>query len=734
MKKMKSFFKQLNFPILYWFSLFVCLLIFIIIGFIPLVLRLWDSVCCFGIDFFNYLKFVFVGEEINEVLGTYSYVSINENMFSSLLPIDARFFFEQLLNIICVGFNETVFIYWWNQAVNVLLIILRILSLLLIVGLSFYFSFKNYFSLHEYQEKTVEKTSIFKKIYCYIEAFFKNIYETVKDIIFDLVEFTKKHSWVFKTFLLLVLFKTKILSLILESIGFLLAFICKFDFLNLWNQLLLIFQELFPYLIAIPLWIYILIVLALLARHWIKASDDELRHLHLILKTIVKNEFTTTNFFVGKPGSGKDLLMTELTIVAESSLRYDLLNDVILPIRKEFPEFPFNSFEKHLQAKRGNKEIVNWAQAENYVLSVANEVIEKEKDLFFNYPWKTKKSFHYDELVNKSIFDAISEYAHAYFMYSSNTVLACSNYAIRFDNLKIDNGHFIIFDDDFVSHDNRYLYDFSSYSHINNYDWERVYKKMEYNEQSSLEEGLINAFSEYAKERGNQNDNRAYKIDDELANPLNDGTNTWWKTKSHVNTIRGKRYGKSFVNDQRDQALNSDNRDTFEYTWEILSRTEYRNVLHGFWYSQMLLDLITSFTDNLVWKLINNRSDDGLISYLIKKINSSCHMILTRIKNRYGFDYIEVKNQYDKKIKVPIIYKLDYADRYNTGAFGSVYKEQLLNNTMSFDESPTYESSLASIDELLSQNSYFINKFIFINQNQERSQTDEDPEDQEENF
>ena len=92
------------------------------------------------------------------------------------------------------------------------------------------------------------------------------------------------------------------------------------------------------------------------------------------------------------------------------------------------------------------------------------------------------------------------------------------------------------------------------------------------------------------------------KIIDEDINQLNDGTNSFWKTKSHINVIRGKRYGQAFINDQREDSLNADNKEIFEYIWNIQNRSEPKSVLHGFWYSRMLLELSSSFISNLYEK------------------------------------------------------------------------------------------------------------------------------------
>ena len=205
------------------------------------------------------------------------------------------------------------------------------------------------------------------------------------------------------------------------------------------------------------------------------------------------------------------------------------------------------------------------------------------------------------------------------------------------------------------------------------------------------------------------------KVDSPETNQLNDGTNIWWKTKSHENTIRNKRYGQAFVNDQRDQSMNADNRETFEYTWEIKSKSDSRLVLPGFWYSLMLLDLISSFSRNQVERLADVRSDDPLLYFIFKKLNSWCYSLQQKINNRYGLHHLTLSNQFGETIKVPIIHKLAYSDRYTSGALGSMYIKQFEVNTEGFIDSPTYSSSLATKEELECQNSYFINRFYQMN-------------------
>ncbi len=61
-----SKFKDFNF--IYWFSLFLVAFISLCSSLIPTLIRLWKSICVLGINFWNYLKFIFVFEKNENVL------------------------------------------------------------------------------------------------------------------------------------------------------------------------------------------------------------------------------------------------------------------------------------------------------------------------------------------------------------------------------------------------------------------------------------------------------------------------------------------------------------------------------------------------------------------------------------------------------------------------------------------------------------------------------------------
>lgn len=708
--------KNLNSKDYIWIAFLFVLSIWLVPSFVELVIRLYNSVKMFFVNILIYIKFVFLGIDAEGIITTKSILDLGSSTPSNpeieeVIPISFDVVSIQFVNVLKLPFNKLIIKLYFSEILNLLVLILRLVLIFVMLFLVVKILLNNYFAYHEFNEKEIFKESKEKKAYLKITSLLK------KYLINPIKEFViySKNKIYWKIGLTIICYKLKIISLLIESISFILAFVVSYDLVKLWEQMVAIISDLWPVLKNIPIIMYLIIFILLKMKKCIEDADDEVRHQHLILKGIVKNEMTTTNFVVGPPSSGKDLLCTQCALIAESNLRYDLKN-ILIDIRSEYPEFNFVCFEQKIQLLIIERKIVNWRQCEKYV--------EDNPEEFMN-EYLGEKEYHYNELSNKHIIKALSEYAHAYFMYIQDSVLVASNYAIRFDNLQINTGHFIEYDDDFLSHDNRFEEEYSSYSHIVNFDWFRVYKKVINDEFASLEDGCILVLTEYAKERLNQNELKYISLKDEEANQLNDGTNIWWKTKTHENVIRNKRYGQAFINDQRDQSLNADNREIFEYQWKIISKSEDVIVLKGFWFSRVVLDSISKFFRIELEKLMSVRSDDSLLYYLIKKINSFTYSLQERIINRWGIHYLTIENQYQKRIKVPLIHKLIYSNRYNTGTFGSLYIEQMEINKEGMIDYPTYKSTLATKEELEIQRSYFIERFYKENEESKGEEIDE---------
>ena len=447
---MKKFFTLIKENI--YFVIWIFVLLFLILinvnTFISNIVRLFNSFINSFLNIWIYIKAVFAGIFDSSPISSLNLIDGSAELIEVILPYDFKYFGIQLESIFKLCFTEFYFNYYWSYASNWLLLGMRIFLIIGMIGLLLYFLFKSYFEPTEFDENKINKESKNKKIFL---DFNRKTFIPLFNFIKNLIVWTKENQRYFWISILLIMFKFKIISIFIDSIGFIFAFVVTFNFQELWNQIVAILIDLLPILLSIPWYGYLIIVLAILAIIQIRYAEDEVRHLYSLAKILVKYDMTTTNYFVGPPGVGKDVVGTFCTCVAESNLRYDLLQ-VLLDIRSEYPEFCFTFFELDLKEQIEKRNVINWIQAEEYAISKSVECIDKDL-LLYDYDYKNKKSFHYNELTNQSIFEALSDYAHAYFMYVQDSVLAASNYAIRFDNIKLDSGHFVLFDDDFLSHD-----------------------------------------------------------------------------------------------------------------------------------------------------------------------------------------------------------------------------------------------------------------------------------------
>ena len=385
-KKFLSKVKTLTFKDWIWITLlFFILTIWLIPVMIDRVIRLFNSIGMFLNNIWIYLSFVVAGIDPEGVQSSLPFVDTTISIWEIILPIDPKFFVVALTNFFTLPFNSLIFQLYLNNLINTLLLISR----LILIGVMIYFLIKlllvSYYSYQDFDIKEIGKESKQKTIFLKIGKFLKKF--VVKPIV-NFYNFSKdKYYW--KLVIIIVLFRLKVISLAIESFSFLFAFVVSFDFIGLYEQVVAIIYDLYPVIKFIPLIVWIGLFLFFKYRSWILQAEDEVRHQQLILKTIVKSQMTTTNFFVGPPGVGKDLLMTECTIIAESNLRYDL-RTVLFDIRSEYPEFNFVEFEQFLQYLIANRIVVNWRQCEKFIHDYLYEQIDYGITNIFGYSLSNK--------------------------------------------------------------------------------------------------------------------------------------------------------------------------------------------------------------------------------------------------------------------------------------------------------------------------------------------------------
>ena len=308
-------------------------------------------------------------------------------------------------------------------------------------------------------------------------------------------------------------------------------------------------------------------------------------------------------------------------------------------------------------------------------------------------------------------------YAQSYFVYNIPSSLILSNHSIRSDNYYDSIGNFPLWHSGFFNTDPNYVNNVSRYSHILDFDSMRLLKKIDPGSNNTIDIGVI-SWTEGGKERGNQIENRGMKKDSDVANPLNDGTNSWLKIARHNSMIDNDSFLKIILDDQRPESLGADARELCEKIIHIQKTSDYKNSLLLFRFEYIIYSLIKSKWEDIYKKYRYYRSDNTLLFFILKSIYSVYFKYINRLYNRYG--YIEStlaceKGTLDGELetnKYYLMFPKIYLNRYSTDCYSDFFFQKGIKSKKGINDIKEYESVRASLDELAEQNSYFINDLI----------------------
>lgn len=219
----------------------------------------------------------------------------------------------------------------------------------------------------------------------------------------------------------------------------------------------------------------------------------------------------------------------------------------------KFPYFPWLAFELELRKCMEYGTVYNLATVKEWV-KLKEKRFFKHKDTarqLYGYDYTRYGLFYDDALKISSLFDVLSTYAQAYFLYITESSLIVSNYAVRTDNAILSNGNFPLWLTDFFSESKRK----SRHSHILDFDVLRLGKKvLEHNPNAgSFEFGVV-AITEIGKERGNNLELKEVKKACDETNQKNDLFNSWLKMCRHSATVDNYPFIKVFTDEQRPES------------------------------------------------------------------------------------------------------------------------------------------------------------------------------------
>lgn len=670
--------------------------------------RLWLSCKTFIKNFIYYFVEIFdIKINVDSGLSIENVLDIKGGFDSlKILPVQFDVFKQEFITFFKLFININSYSSFFAYVLPYISNFCRFLIIILPLLLALYFMAQNYFEFDEEREIVPES-----KHYLRYRKFEEKILYPLINLIKSFIQYLINQQVYLKVIIILFLFSINAFSIILDFFSWYLYFVTSFKLISLYDFLVIVFLDLAPFLVKIPLLIYISFFYWVFDRIRINFAYKKLQAMESYDMGFV-NSLGSYTFIKGGPGSGKTLTMTNFQLCAEEIIRNRLF-DNLKEINLEFPNFNFSLLEKELEKEVENHHIFNHYQAKLWMEKKVIEFLENpNENNFFGYDFSKDNLEFNNGLYLETLFEALSDYAQSYYLYSMPCPLSTANYSIRHNGQIIFNGYFKMWSYDWL-HENPELIDYSYNCKILDFNSFRISKKLNTDETNSyLLDGCIVGITEIDKERRNQFYTNRLDKDDVIANQLNDGYNDYSKMKRHDSTIRNKLIFMGLMDCQRDGSVNSDLVDINEYMITIHKQeNQWESSLFMFWLEPMIIESYLNFRNNLYYQFRLNRDDKTLIVYLLNKVAFHFNNYITKRNNIFNFKKInlDITNGVDSKEQTfYLMSKKIFARRYSTNCYSPYFEEKYLEAERGFIDIPNFSNYVPTIDELKTMNSYFI--------------------------
>ena len=612
----------------------------------------------------------------------------------------------------------------------------NISKFMLLVGLPLILLFVIMFKLYmSKQNNDYNKDSKLLKMFKWFEL---KIYTPVKNWVLAFIDFLKENNNYIKLWLLIWAFNFNLIAICIEFFAFYFYFVMAFDFKGIYIQIYKLFCDLSVMLAFIPVFVWVIVACIVTYKICKKIGYARLNHFENKNCGFI-NERSIVLMVCGTMGKKKTTAITDIALSQEKMFR-DKAFEKLLENDMKFPFFPWINLENNLKWAMDNHLIYNLATTREYIKFYESWFLKAQE-----YDKSTQKSIcrhlkkHYGYMFNNLIFDydfvqygltyddklqvvdiwkVIENYSQLYFVYIIQSSLIISNYSVRTDNQMSDLGNFPLWDNDFFKRDSKLIDSYSRHAHIIDFDALRLGKKViENNKQKdSFDFGVVN-ITEIGKERKNTLELKETKKNEDLANQKNDGFNNMLKMCRHSATIDNFPFIKFISDEQRPESLGADARDLCEIV-HIKETSKTKLAMPFFAFSELICNFVINKFTHFYYKYRYQRADNTLFMYLYKKIASIFYNFYKRTYNTFGYSKldIQVENGTQDGIFLDRQYylmsKKIYSKRFSTDCFSDYFSEKSLKSSIGINDLREYETEKATFDELLKQNSYFINDLI----------------------
>ena len=542
--------------------------------------------------------------------------------------------------------------------------------------------------------------------------------------------FYKENRQFFNAWVAIWLLYFNVISIGVSFLAFYMYFVVEFELTSVYVQFVKLLVDLTPMIRFLPGIVWITAALIILDYAAKERGYSVLNHNERKNRGFL-NERGVVTVIYGNMGTGKTRMLTSLALSAEKQLRDQAL-EVMLEADMKFQNFPWHKLRAAVKQRMEEHRIVDIFSIRRWIRKCysAYSYLERRgllswcpecaSELVFCYDVEHYRMTYNDNLTISHLFDAISDYAQAFFVYSIQTSLILSNYSIRSDFDVIDNGHFPLYDDDFFRRKPEYIPFESKYSHILDFDMLRLGERMLKDNPNRNALGFgVYIVSEIDKERKNELEVRKSKsakkskdIDNvEECTQDNDLFNACIKMIRHCTVIANRVFVKVLCDLQRPEDWGAAGREVGEVVF-IDSKGEKAPVLpvfSPFWIINGL-----SFIHNLFFKFylkyLNVREDNTLLLYLFKNVTAFYSHYLDRNEKLFGCQTFNLEVESGRmdgnanKRKFYGMDKKDFSKRYCTDAMSSIFD---LPNTVSIADIVSYADILATKAERDKQHSHF---------------------------
>ena len=652
---------------------------------------------------FKYYFCVLFGFETDGLPSVTDYSKIIDNV--TILPSDVEDFKNSTATYFSMLVSKANFLSWLGATGQKASVLAKVLTILLPCILVLIIAVKRLYAKgnNNYDVDTLP-LRVFKKISAVT-------YQPTKRFVCGYIEFLREHSWIWISWLVMWAFHLNLASIVIAFFAYYFYFAVSFDFIGIYTQIVKLVRDLQPFFRFFPWWGLILIAYVLFERWRKKFALNKLRKYEAKNCGFI-NELPIVSMTCGSMGKRKTTMITDMALSQEAMFRQKAF-DILQKADMKFPYFPWICFEQELIACMEHGTVYNLATAKEFV---TKKRIRYEKhgndDLqLFGYDSRKYGLTYDDALKTSGLFDVLSTYAQAFFIYVLETSLIVANYSVRTDNRLLSDGNFPLWALDFFSDGQRC----SRHSHILDFDVLRLGKKVLENnpKAGSFEFGVV-AITEIGKERGNNLELKEVKKKNDETNQKNDLFNSWLKMCRHSATVDNFPFIKVFTDEQRPESWGADARDLCDIV-NIVSAGDTKLALPFYTIEDMVSEMAFNRFIALYYDFRYRRGDNTLLVHILKSVTAWLWKRNARICNKYGYSIVKIEKERgtmdgkpENKKYFLMNYKI-YRNRFTTDCFSDYFNDLASRTNVGLSDYIEYATEKASVEELKEQNSYFIN-------------------------